>query len=134
MLGKPFQLVLRALILDEQGRILLMQRSAKSLNQPGTWELPGGKPDLGEDVSAALRREIKEETGFDVELLDVIGHSQWEKETVRMAYLIFSVRIISGEFVLSFEHDDYQWVEKNRVLTFDLSPQMKTFFEGYLSC
>lgn len=130
---KPFQLVLRALLRDAQGKILLMQRSANSLNQPGAWELPGGKPDLGEDIDTALRREMKEETGFNVELMEVIGHGQWEKQDVRMAYLIFSARISGGTFQQSFEHDDHVWVSDEQVLSYNLSPQLKIFFKNYFA-
>jgi 8-oxo-dGTP diphosphatase len=133
MTAKPFRLVLRAVLRDHEGKILLMRRSARSLSQPGSWELPGGKPDAGEDIDTALRREMKEETGFDVELLDVIGHSQWETESARLAYLIFSVRAAAGRFQLSDEHDASAWVEDSKVLSYDISPQLKTFFKDSLS-
>jgi 8-oxo-dGTP diphosphatase len=129
---KKFQLVVRAMIRDEQGRILLMQRSAFSTNHPGLWELPGGKPDAGEDIGLALRREMKEETGFDVELMDVVGHGQWDKPEVRMIYLIFTAHIIGGSFQRSTEHDAEAWVSDEQVFTFALSPQLKRFFQHYV--
>lgn len=133
MTAKPFRLVLRALLRDAEGKILLMRRSARGLSQPGLWELPGGKPDSGEDIDTALRREMKEETGFDVELREVIGHAQWETASARLAYLIFSVRAAGGRFQLSDEHDASAWVEDSKVLSYDISPQLKTFFKDSLS-
>lgn len=46
------------------GHVLLTQRDSK-LNR-GEWELPGGKANLGESLEDALRREIKEELGWNV--------------------------------------------------------------------
>ena len=43
-----------------QGRVLLL------LNERGEWDLPGGRPDAGEDHREALVREVKEEAGLDV--------------------------------------------------------------------
>ncbi len=58
-MSTPLQVAV-AVISDKQGRILLSKRSA-SAHQGGLWEFPGGKVDAGEDVYAALTRELKEE-------------------------------------------------------------------------
>ena len=47
---------------SHDGRVLLL------LNERGEWDLPGGRPDPGEDHRAALKREVREETGLDVEV------------------------------------------------------------------
>lgn len=49
-----------AAISDEQGRILLSKRP-DDVHQGGLWEFPGGKVEVGEQVYAALTRELKEE-------------------------------------------------------------------------
>ena len=49
-------------VLIHDGRVLLL------LNERGEWDLPGGRPDPGEDHRAALKREVREETGLDVEV------------------------------------------------------------------
>ncbi|GAC1393457.1 MAG: NUDIX hydrolase [Polyangiales bacterium] len=46
--------------------VLLIQRGRPPLQ--GTWTLPGGRVERGEGVTAALRREVREETGLDVEV------------------------------------------------------------------
>ncbi len=51
----------RALIVDDQGRVLLQRRS-----DTGCWGLPGGSVELGETALDALRREVLEETGLTV--------------------------------------------------------------------
>lgn len=59
-----------ALVFDGQGRILLIERGQEPLK--GYWTLPGGLVEPGERLEDALRREIKEETGLDVEPLKVV--------------------------------------------------------------
>ncbi len=54
-----------AIIADPEGRIVLILRK----NEPRSWALPGGFVDSGEELGAACRREAKEETGLDVELV-----------------------------------------------------------------
>jgi ADP-ribose pyrophosphatase YjhB (NUDIX family) len=60
-----------AVVHDERGRILLVQRA----NPPGVglWSIPGGRVEAGEDDAAAVVREVAEETGLRVEPGAVIG-------------------------------------------------------------
>jgi 8-oxo-dGTP diphosphatase len=53
-----------AVILDTRRQILLSRRSPET-HQGGLWEFPGGKVEAGEDLLAALQRELKEE--LDIE-------------------------------------------------------------------
>ena len=53
------------------GRILLVQRGRPP--SAGSWSIPGGRVEEGETLAAALRREVAEETGLDVEPGDLVG-------------------------------------------------------------
>jgi len=57
-----------ALVTDTRGRILLHRRRDNDM-----WALPGGKMELGESLADCARREVKEETGLDVDLLGIVG-------------------------------------------------------------
>ena len=57
-----------ALIFD-RGRILMAQRGKEPLK--GWWSLPGGALELGESLDSAVRREVREETGLEIEPLRV---------------------------------------------------------------
>jgi ADP-ribose pyrophosphatase YjhB (NUDIX family) len=57
-----------AVIVNDKGKILLQQRKDNSL-----WALPGGKLEIGESITEAIIREVKEETGLDVVTEYIIG-------------------------------------------------------------
>ncbi|WP_326558910.1 NUDIX domain-containing protein [Micromonospora sp. NBC_01796] len=57
-----------ALVADERGRILMQRRS-----DSGNWSLPGGTMDIGETLQQCVVREVKEETGLDIEITGLLG-------------------------------------------------------------
>ena len=59
-----------AVILDGD-RVLLIQRGGTTL--PGKWSIPGGLVELGETTREAVCREIGEECGLEIDLIDVCG-------------------------------------------------------------
>ncbi|MBE0695945.1 MAG: NUDIX domain-containing protein [Anaerolineaceae bacterium] len=66
-----------AIIINEHGEMFLAQRGPLAKNERGLWEFPGGSVEFGEKLSDALRREIREEYGMEIEvgaLLDVVDH------------------------------------------------------------
>jgi len=88
---------------------LLIQRRPENGLLGGLWEFPGGKIEKGERGEAALLREIKEETGLEVDLGEEIG-------TIQHAYTHFKITLtawfcdwVSGE-ALSFASTENRWV------------------------
>jgi mutator protein MutT len=59
-----------AVLVDEGGRVLLVKRRFEPL--AGQWSLPGGAVDVGETLEACVIREMREETGLEVEVGPVI--------------------------------------------------------------
>ena len=77
-----------AIIVDEQARVLLIQRGAEPMK--GHWSLPGGLLELGETLVEGVIREVNEETGLTVKpeaIVDVVDRiytfSDDEKSQVR---------------------------------------------------
>ncbi len=58
-------------VVIHRNRVLLIRRGGEPLK--GEWSIPGGMLELGEELAAGVRRELKEETGLDVEPLQVIA-------------------------------------------------------------
>ena len=66
---RPFVSV-GALVIDN-GRALLIRRGKEPLK--GEWSVPGGAVEIGETLAAAVKRELREETGLEAEVGEVVG-------------------------------------------------------------
>ena len=64
--NRPVTEVAAGILLDSEGRYLLGQRP-EGKPYAGYWEVPGGKIEVGESVFEALKRELQEELGIDIE-------------------------------------------------------------------
>ncbi len=88
-----------AIIPYPQDRILLVKRD--TLPFKGYWALPGGRMEQGEEVEQTCVREVKEETGLDVEIAYKIGdyHEQGFKDEVEYDYYpaCFVVKVVGGQ-------------------------------------
>ena len=61
-------MVVYAIVRDDDSRVLLVRRT-----DDGNWELPGGRIEVGETASEAVRREVYEESGITIALTGVSG-------------------------------------------------------------
>ena len=59
-----------AVIINSDGKYLLAKRGLKAKNERGKWEFPGGSVEFGDTMAATIKREIKEELGVEIELLE----------------------------------------------------------------
>lgn len=72
-------MVLDCVFFNPDKRIFLQKRAPDRRLFPGHWEVSGGHVDEGESVLSALRRELKEETNFELlEVAAYLGSSDWE--------------------------------------------------------
>jgi 8-oxo-dGTP diphosphatase len=108
--------VVGAAILRE-GRCLAAQRGA-AMPLAGQWEFPGGKVEPGEDPRAALRREIREELGLDVEVGDLLARGEALERTRRIVLDVYLADVTGGELALS-EHAAATWVGADELYALD---------------
>jgi 8-oxo-dGTP diphosphatase len=127
-LDGPFRIAAHAVISDRRGRLLLLRRAATSEQNPGRWEFPGGRMDPGEGVRAALVREVREETGLEVEPGRLLGAGEQGTAGGRAVHLIFSAGEEHGEVVLSEEHDAYRWVTPKGFAELPLTDWMEGWY------
>lgn len=108
------------IILPMDSGIVLIKRK----NEPfeGKWALPGGFVDIGETVEAAAAREMREETGLDVEIVRLVGvYSDPGRDprghNVSVAFL---ARTVGGTLAPDTDADDAEVLDPNSVeLAFD---------------
>jgi 8-oxo-dGTP diphosphatase len=90
------------IVIDAQGRALLIQR-----RENGRWEPPGGVLELDEIFDQGVRREVKEETGLDVEPQSLTGvYKNLARGVVALA---FRCKVTGGELTTNDEASDFRW-------------------------
>ena len=110
-------------VLDDAGRVLIQKRPESAM-LGGLWEFPGGKVEPGETPEAACRRELREETGLDVEIAAPLArvdhaysHFKVTLHAFRCRHLGGTPRHESGEpirWVARAELDTYAFPTANR--------------------
>jgi 8-oxo-dGTP diphosphatase len=101
-----------AVILDGD-RVLLVRRGHEPMK--GEWSIPGGALELGETLEAAVRREVLEETGLEVEIraiVEVLDKVVVENGRVRYHYVLidFLSGVQGGNLKASSDAEDARWV------------------------
>ena len=128
---RAYGLAVKALIADDQGRVLAIRRSLDSKQFKHAWDLPGGKVDPGENFDVALVREVAEETGLSVVLEGVAGAIEYEMPASRLAVLVLRARRVGGDVTLSSEHDDFVWARLGDLPALDFHGQLRAFIVEY---
>ena len=59
-----------AIVFNNKGEIFLSRRSQNTKNEKGHWETPGGRVEFGETLEQAAKREILEEYGAEIEIIE----------------------------------------------------------------
>nr|WP_223185275.1 NUDIX domain-containing protein [Streptomyces sp. CBMA152] len=102
-----------AVITDDDGRILLQRR-----RDNGLWALPGGGMEMTDSLPGTAVREVKEETGLDVEITGLVGTytdprhviAYTDGEVRRQFNICFTARVTGGTLALSDESTELRFV------------------------
>ncbi len=100
-------------IVIKKGKILITRRKLDGL-LGGLWEFPGGKRNKKETAENACIREIKEETGLTVEILDHLTRVKHAYTHFKIRMEIFYCTVSSGRVRLNGPID-FRWISLNRI-------------------
>ncbi|HLD43595.1 MAG TPA: NUDIX domain-containing protein [Candidatus Nanoarchaeia archaeon] len=107
---QSFAIAVKSFIVNDANQLLLLKRRANDPHKPGTWDIPGGRLDSGEDPLAGLLRETAEETHLPVTVVGPLGvHHFTRDDGQRITMLIFLCRAMATDVELSEEHTEYRW-------------------------
>jgi ADP-ribose pyrophosphatase YjhB (NUDIX family) len=110
-----------AVVFDSAGRLLLQRRTDN-----GNWALPGGTMEIGERADECIVREVQEETGYEVEVVRLVGiysdpvHTTMtypDGNTVAYVSALFECRVLGGEPKLSEETSAVNWFDPTALPT-----------------
>lgn len=102
-------------VIEKDGKVLVLHNPLIGV------DLPGGKIQIGEfDFGKSLEREIMEETGLSVTLHEPVATGYFkfrpqireQKKSDFVFIVAYMADYVSGEVVLSDEHETYQWVSE----------------------
>lgn len=105
-------------IIENEGKVLCAQRSER-MSLPLKWEFPGGKLENGESIEVGLIREIQEELGVQLKVLEVLPDNLHSYSAVKVVRLIpMRCEILSGNAKIT-EHKQIKWLSREELLSLD---------------
>jgi acetyl-CoA carboxylase carboxyl transferase subunit beta len=109
-------------VLVEDGRILLVRRG----HDPGKglWAVPGGKVKSGEPLKVAAIREVREETGLEVEVGGVVWVGEHLSDLYHIVLVDFAGSVTGGDLVVGDDADEARWVDLAAARELPLTPTM----------
>jgi len=120
-------------VIIKDGKILLEKRK----NEPGKgkWSIPGGLVELGESIEETVIREVREETGLEVEEpehIDVVDNVvRDENGEVKYHFVIidYFVKLKGGTMKAMSDAEELRWVTFDEVEKYDLTITFREFLQ-----
>ena len=113
-----FGVALKAAILRGPRLLILYKSAAEAGSGPDPTvriDLPGGRVQFGESPVEALRREVAEETGLQIEPIAPLQVWHYVKQRFQLVGIDYLCACRSGEVVLSDEHDRFAWLTEEEL-------------------
>ena len=117
-----------AIVQDDDGRVLMIHKTDND-----RWALPGGGHEPGESIGDTVVREVKEETGYDVEVETITGTytnphhvmAYGDGEGGALFWVAFRGRGGGGGKRTSSESDVVEWLTRAQIEALNLHPSMR---------
>ena len=115
-------------LIQDGDRYLLIKRASEP--DAGLWSVPGGMVELGERAAEAAKREVMEETGLDVEIVEVLGVVdkivEGDGDRVKFHFVIvdYLAHPVGGSLEASSDALDAKWVKPADFRDYEMSPTL----------
>lgn len=106
-------------VIIDKGKVLIAQRAAAD-KLALKWEFPGGKMEKSETPEFCLVREIKEELGIDIKVIQYCTTSVFHYETGTVELIAYFAEMTGGA-IKPYVHNDVKWVDINELADFDFA-------------
>ncbi|MCX4093670.1 NUDIX hydrolase [Nocardia sp. alder85J] len=125
--ANSLKVAVSAFVRDRDGRVLMIRRTDNDL-----YSIPGGGMEVGETVSEAVAREVREETGITVQPKEILGIFSnpghvvaYDDGEVRQEFSIcFAADPVAGQPQTSSESKEVLWVEPADLPTLNIHPSI----------
>jgi 8-oxo-dGTP diphosphatase len=121
MTEQPIKIAVGAVIEDSEGRVLLVKHVPERGGfWQGKWICPGGGLEPGETIAEGIKRDVKEETQLEIDLVkplppfDRIVRSE-DKVSLHVIYIDYRARVTGGRLKLGSDVGEAVWVDKERL-------------------
>jgi 8-oxo-dGTP diphosphatase len=110
-----------AVIEDDGGRILLVKhKQERGGYWQGKWICPGGELEFGEEIEEGIKREVKEETNLEVDLVTPLVPFDRivkvdGKTSLHVIYIDYVARLVDGELKVGSDAGEALWVDKKSI-------------------
>lgn len=126
-----FKVAFKAII-RKDNKILVIKRSTQEEVFEKLWDIPGGRMNFKEMPAEALTREIHEETGLEVNILNPFTvWSFMASDELQVIGITMLADYISGDVVLSEEHTEYKWIDPKEFQNLDANNSLKKEIAKY---
>jgi len=114
-------------IIWKDGKIFIARRKPEK-SMGGYWEFPGGKIEQGEDPKEALARELKEELGMEVKVLNHFGSNLHQYESFSIELIAYICEFVNATFELT-DHVEWKFITHVELSQYKLAPADLPFVE-----
>jgi len=112
--------VIGVVILDNDGRIIMLKRNAQRRTSPNKWQTPSGFMKEGESAEEAVLREVWEETSLSGTIKKSGSVFEVVDNWARWIIVPFLISVKTDKVIIdSKEHSEFRWVKVDEISTFE---------------
>jgi 8-oxo-dGTP diphosphatase len=109
-----------AAVIERNGKYLITQRRPEAV-LPLLWEFPGGRAEAGESDEEALRREMRERLGVDIDVGPQLATSVHDYEGYSVTLVVYKAALLS-EKILPLRVNAFHWVSSEEFERYSFPP------------